>query len=77
MNALVASDCPFLESYENQSWPADMFVAMASISNHDKIFIPRYQSEIHNWLLDVKEKLRIKKILGKLPMADAFIIWNS
>lgn len=61
MNALVASNCPFLESYESQSWPADMFVAMASISNHDKVFVPRYHSEINNWLLDVKERLRIKK----------------
>jgi len=34
-----------------------MFVAMASISNYDKIFKPKYRVEIDNWIQNVKGKL--------------------
>ncbi|WP_136480482.1 hypothetical protein [Cognatitamlana onchidii] len=56
-NALHSSAVPFLESYDQQSWPADMFVAMASLSNHDKLFAPRYDNAIDHWIKDVKTKL--------------------
>lgn len=56
-NALVNSNSPFLQSYENQSWPADMCVAMASLSNHDKIFNPKYQTILSDWIINVKAKL--------------------
>lgn len=55
--ALQNADCPYLESYTKQSWPADMFVAMASLSNHDKIFEKKYQSQINDWLHKIKERL--------------------
>ncbi len=57
IDALEQSNSPYLQSYYNQAWPADMFVAMTSVSNHDKIFKSKYESEIKNWLTDVKEKL--------------------
>lgn len=57
IDALHRNSSPFLQSYNNQSWPADMFVAMASISNHDKIFKPKYENEKNNWIKNVKNKL--------------------
>jgi hypothetical protein len=49
MNALTQSKSPYLESYPSQSWPADMFPAMASLSNHDKIFNPEYTHQLRVW----------------------------
>lgn len=57
LKALRASESPYLESYSRQSWPADMFVAMASINNHDKIFKPKYKIEIDAWIQKVKSRL--------------------
>jgi hypothetical protein len=48
--ALAVSQIPFLESYPFQAWPADMFPAMASLSNHDKIFPPEFTYQISAWL---------------------------
>lgn len=56
-NAIENTDNPYLESYAGQSWPADMFVAMASLSNYDKIFKPEYDSIINSWLERVKTRL--------------------
>ncbi|MES2794896.1 MAG: hypothetical protein V4683_02965 [Bacteroidota bacterium] len=56
-NSLKESNSPFLQSYHNQTWPADMFVAMASISNYDKIFKPKYKNEISEWINGVKLNL--------------------
>lgn len=47
----------YLQSYESQSWPADMFVAMASISNFNKCYSDKYSSTLINWIQDVKLKL--------------------
>jgi hypothetical protein len=55
--ALKQNSSPYLESYSNQTWPADMFVAMASVGNHDKIFKPKYANEIGEWIGNVKNKL--------------------
>lgn len=65
VNALKASNCPFLESYNSQVWPADMFVAMASISKHDEILSPKYQSLIKNWISEVK--YRLDPVTGIIP----------
>jgi len=53
-NALAKSTIPFLESYRGQSWPADMFVAMASLRHHDHLFQPKYKSQIDTWLVSVR-----------------------
>jgi hypothetical protein len=55
--ALNQSKSPYLQSYNNQTWPADMFVAMASIKNHDRIFIPKYENEINDWIKKVQNRL--------------------
>lgn len=57
VHALTISESPFLQSYHAQSWPADMFVAMASVSNHDKIFKPKYKKVIDTWIQHVMERL--------------------
>lgn len=59
-NTVIEQKTPYLQSYENQCWPADMTVAIASISNHDKIFTPQYQEFISNWLMNVKQHLDSK-----------------
>jgi hypothetical protein len=56
-SALENSKTPYLESYSNQAWPADMFVAMASLSNYDKIFKPKYEKTIQTWIEKVKRRL--------------------
>jgi hypothetical protein len=55
--ATKQSDSPYLPSYHGQTWPADMFVAMASIKRHDHLFKPKYESEISDWIKNVKSKL--------------------
>jgi hypothetical protein len=55
--ALQKSNTPFLETYKEASWPADMCVAMASISHHDKNFEPKYKNLIADWVAKVKAKL--------------------
>ncbi len=55
--ALRSSDCPYLESYNKQCWPADMCLAVASLSNFDKIFGQKYKSLITAWLHDIKERV--------------------
>lgn len=57
VDAMNKNNSPYLESYTNQSWPADMTVAVASLSNHDKIYLPKHQSLITNWIDKVKSKL--------------------
>jgi hypothetical protein len=57
LEALINSDTPYLESYFGQAWPADMFVAMASICNYDKIIEQKYQVQIKNWLQEVNKHL--------------------
>jgi hypothetical protein len=55
--ALTESNTPYLESYPGSSWPADMFVDMASLSIHDKIYNPKYDNVINDWIHNVKERL--------------------
>lgn len=48
------SGTPYLSSYSDMSWPADSFLALASLAIHDKIFKPAYQQDIQTWLAKVK-----------------------
>jgi hypothetical protein len=56
-NALSISSSPYLDSYTYQSWPADMFVAMASLSRHDHLFDSTYKSQVDEWLVEVKKNV--------------------
>jgi hypothetical protein len=57
IQALKLGEHPYLESYNGHAWPADMFVAMASVSNYDKLYKPIFQSDIQSWIITVKKKL--------------------
>lgn len=48
---------PYLSSYSGQSWPADSFLAIASLAIHDKLYDPVYKQEIDNWLQKVRSRL--------------------
>ncbi|MFT4521533.1 MAG: hypothetical protein ACI8ZN_000470 [Bacteroidia bacterium] len=55
--AMERSSTPYLASYGNQFWPGDQFVAMASLSNYNRVFEPRYKSALDAWMEDVKQWL--------------------
>lgn len=57
ISSLKYSETPYLESYFKKAWPADMFVAMASICAHDRLFEPIYENDINLWLQKVEQKL--------------------
>jgi hypothetical protein len=61
--ALAISKSPFLESYPKQSWPADMFVAMASINNYKNLYGAKYKSMVADWIEIVKTKVDPKTML--------------
>ena len=48
--AIQESNTPFLESYNGAAWPADMCSAVASLAVHDKLFKPKYEAIIDQWL---------------------------
>jgi hypothetical protein len=56
-NAFIRSNEPYLESYANQSWPADNILCLASISLHDKILQPRYLDTQKRWLDSIQQHL--------------------
>lgn len=45
------------ESYSGFSWPADVFVAAASLKLHDNLFEPLYETHLHSWIERVKQTL--------------------
>lgn len=47
----------YLESYGAGTWPADNLVAISSLAVYDKVFEPRYNTFIKEWVADVKEKM--------------------
>lgn len=61
--AKYANEKLFLPSYNNQTWPADMCVAIASLSNHDKIFGKKYSSTISKWMDGLQNNLDTSTLL--------------
>lgn len=55
-SVLSSTNSPFLESYQNAAWPADMTVCMASLALHDKLFTPKYQAVLNTWIADAEER---------------------
>ncbi|MEM7370015.1 MAG: hypothetical protein AAF587_15520 [Bacteroidota bacterium] len=55
--AMSQHSSPFLSSYRGASWPADMFVGMASISLHAELFDDSYEQDIHEWLSRVQSSV--------------------
>lgn len=54
--AVAESKTPFLESYVYATWPADMVVLMASLAQHDRLFMSQYGSLMQNWLKQVDKR---------------------
>ena len=68
IQALRLQKTPFLESYSNACWPADMTVGMASIAIHEELFPGKYEGDIKGWLDKVKERT---DSLGLIPHKSA------
>lgn len=60
---ITTGSSPYVESYHNQIWPADITVAVASLALHDKMFEPRYQDTIRIWIDRVKNNLNHKNMI--------------
>ncbi|MFK7923760.1 MAG: hypothetical protein AB8H47_17505 [Bacteroidia bacterium] len=71
VSALTSQESPFLESYSRLCWPADMVVAMASVSLSSRLGERSYEKEIANWLEEVKAKT---DSLGLIPHSSE---WGS
>jgi hypothetical protein len=48
--ALNGKDIPYLTSYPGAAWPADVFLCVAALKTHDKIFVPKYTAVIDRWI---------------------------
>ncbi len=55
--AIKLSKSPYIDSYNGHAWPADMFVAMASVSNYNKLYNLKLKPEVNVWLAKVKKHL--------------------
>ena len=55
--AIQKSPIPYLESYHQSAWPADIMPCVASLKIHDQIFEPKYDTLIQNWVASVKQNL--------------------
>lgn len=60
---IITGKSPYIESYPNQIWPADMTTAVASLALHDKIFEPQYQNVLQIWISKVKNNLNEKNMI--------------
>ena len=69
--AISQTDKPYLESYKGAAWPADNVVCLASLSLHDRLFEPKYQAIIANWLERIKANLDEKT--GLIPHSFSLI----
>ncbi|MCC7029322.1 MAG: hypothetical protein IT257_03380 [Chitinophagaceae bacterium] len=63
--ALFRDGSPYPESYRHAVWPADAFVAVASLRMHDRLFVPQYDSLIASWI--VKVQGRLDPFTGLIP----------
>lgn len=56
-DAFSKNSSPYLESYSNGIWQADNVICMASLALHDKLFTPKYDKIISEWVQKVKAQL--------------------
>lgn len=55
--ALNESKTPYLETYPDECWPADVTLCLASLAVHDRIFDKKYDAIKTEWVEKVKLKL--------------------
>ncbi len=63
--AISSNKSPYLESYTNSTWPADIFLCIASLKLHDNNFAPKYELAVENWI--DKVKLHLDPYTGLVP----------
>jgi hypothetical protein len=68
---ISATNKPYLESYKGAAWPADNMMCLASLALHDRIFTPKYQAVIVNWMDRIKAHLDEKT--GLIPHSFSLI----
>jgi hypothetical protein len=61
--AINKSPSPFLESYLNRYWPADILPGIASLSIYDKLFSTRYTKTIEDWFTKIDTLQVINKCM--------------
>jgi hypothetical protein len=71
--AIFQTNLPYLESYKGQAWPADNILCLASLSLHDKVLTPQYQTAISTWIQRIK--LFSDKETGMIP--HCFSLYDS
>jgi hypothetical protein len=74
-NAFESSTIPYLQSYEYSSWPADNFLAIASLKMHDEINKPLYDTLIKTWIEKIKLNLDPTTLL--IPHATLYTTSES
>ncbi|SOE22946.1 hypothetical protein SAMN06298216_3344 [Spirosomataceae bacterium TFI 002] len=72
--AMTQSSSPYLESYQNLYWPADMVVCIAALANHDIIFKPKYFSQISEWISKVKSNLDKNGLIPHSANSDGLVL---
>ncbi|UII25379.1 hypothetical protein LVD15_19025 [Fulvivirga maritima] len=48
--AIVTSKIPYLQSYGKLCWPADTYVAVASLANYKQLVNSKYDTLVKNWI---------------------------
>jgi hypothetical protein len=55
--ALAEYGSPFLESYEEQVWPADTAPGIAALAIHDAVVGPRYAGVVRRWVAEARRRV--------------------
>ncbi|MFD2786594.1 hypothetical protein [Hymenobacter rubripertinctus] len=55
--SLAASESPYPESYAGAAWPADGVMGVAALAWHDRLYLPRYQPLLRQWVRRVRGHL--------------------
>lgn len=55
--AFEAHRSPFLPAYPGQAWPCDSVVAVAALSNHDRLLGPRLEATVARWVAEARALL--------------------
>jgi hypothetical protein len=55
--AFDGSGSPYLQAYPGQAWPVDSTVAIASLTQYDRIMTPRFSPTKMRWLAAVRQRL--------------------
>jgi len=72
--AIDQSKSPYLESYNNNCWPADMLVAVSSLQLANEITDTSFDTTIQSWLEKTKKHLDSSGLIPHSTQVDGTII---